>query len=77
MKAKEIILFLGLVGIATSVFMFYWIFFKAYFYPEKLMTFMINVHGEANFEFVILIVFLPCIAYVFHRVKKEWSKLKQ
>lgn len=73
-EMKKIITLLGLTGgLMLSITLFI-TFLSAYNSPIKETTITINTFGEANFELVLLIFFLPCIIYSFLSEIKHLTK---
>ncbi len=60
---KQIIEFLGLGGMVMGFVIVLIIFMTAYSHPEKKAIVKINKYGEADIEFILLIILVPCVAY--------------
>lgn len=79
-KHKNNIIFIGL-GSLLAVFMtFSWTFFHAYFSPTKQILVNINIYGEANIEFVILLLMIIIVPmslfFIFKRITEKDIKEK-
>jgi hypothetical protein len=57
---------IGISGLISFSLMFVWIFFNAYFNGGKILV-RINRVSEANFEIVLILLFVPFILLYLYR----------
>ena len=60
---KFVFILISSVVLMASYFIMLYTFFTAYFNPNKTVLVHINNIGEANIEFLFLLLTIPCIIY--------------
>jgi len=72
---KAIVGIVGFSVIFGSYLFFFYAFVRAYFQVSKQMCIDINSIGEANFEFVILIITIPAVIFFIIQYFKWGEKI--
>jgi len=63
-KIRRWMYLIGIPIILGNFFVMSYLFLKAYFHPLKMHNIKINVFGEANAEFILVIVSIPIVIYL-------------
>lgn len=64
---KQIIEFLGIGGLGMGFVVVLVLFMTAYSHPDKKVLVEIDHYGEADLEFALFLILIPCVIYVFMR----------
>ena len=72
-KLEKVILAIGCGTLLGTYVTFHYIFWTAYTSQDKAVLLFINKVGEAIPEGILLIISIPCIAYVI----KKWFRGKE
>lgn len=67
-KAYLVFGFTTLVGLSLAMSVS---FMLAYFSPDKVVTFHVNLLGEANIELALFVIAIPTIFYMFEFIGKK------
>jgi len=73
--SKFVLLIISSVVLIASYVMLLCTFFTAYLNPNKTVHISVNNIGEANVEFLLLLLTIPCIIYYLRCFR--WSSKKR
>jgi len=63
MEWRKAVALVGFVPLLMSYVVFFLTFIEAYFSPEKMVIVGINKFGEANLEFIFLLITFPFVCF--------------